>query len=136
MNDSISKSRALNLSPNIHAKKFSKQGVVNDCDCVTNIRFGIVRVGPKCAQERINFLNKEKMRPGHTRKTGGKNSERRLERSRLRGYMWSAENDSARVNAQRDYEVALSDEYKAQLSGIPHNKRKRVSGVTALRLAA
>lgn len=129
-----SKSRALNLVTRHHASKMVKGELQSDCDCEYHSRYGLIKVGPKCADSRIAFLQKEVMRPGHTHKTGGKNSERRLNRSRLRGYMWSAENDSARNAAERDYEDSLSPEYKAQREGHPYSYRKKASGESATKL--
>jgi hypothetical protein len=123
MNSPVSRTWALDNVTKVHA---------THCDCDISIRAGVIRVGEGCKSHRADFLSRHKVRPGH--KTGGKNSGRRLERSRARGYMWSAENESARISAANLYESLLSDEYKAQRSGIPHNHRKRASGVSAVPL--
>ena len=128
------KSHALNLVTRIHAQKMTKRGLESDCDCLLHVRFGILTVGPKCAEARISFLNKEKMRPGHTQKTGGAASRARLKRSQLRGAIWGAESDTARRTAESDYQDSLSEEYKAQLTGVPYNHRKKASGESAVKL--
>ena len=109
-----SKSRAYNLVVKIHNQRHTNKGLVTDCDCITDFRAGIVQIGPKCAQYRIEFLNREKRTPGHTRKTGGPNTKRRLERKFIRSKLAFPENDSTRRDWSEKYDALVSEEYQAQ----------------------
>ena len=108
------KSRALCLVTKIHAQKFTKRGMESDCDCNYHPIYGLLQVGPKCAQYRIDFLNKEKMRPGHTKKTGGQNGKRREERKYVRSKMAFPTNESERRDYQQKYDALVSEEYQKQ----------------------
>jgi hypothetical protein len=77
----------------VHAVKFVPAGkgkmvAVDDCDCVSvhqrGAYSGVVQVGQKCSSARQDFLRKNKMRVGHTHKTGGQNEKRRERRKFLR----------------------------------------------------
>lgn len=109
-----SKSRALNLVTKIHASRTIGSKVVSCCDCTYDFRAGLVQVGPKCSEYRISFLNKEKMRPGHTRKTGGVNGKRREERKYFRSKMAFPESDSTRKDYAEKYDALVSEEYQKQ----------------------
>lgn len=109
-----SKSRALNLVTKIHASRVVNGKLVSICDCISNFRVGLVQIGPRCAQYRIEFLNRDKMRPGHTHKTGGANGKRREERKYYRSKMAFPESDSTRNDYAQKYDALVSEEYQKQ----------------------
>lgn len=109
-----SKSRAYNLVVRVHATKRVGSAIESDCDCIMDIRDGIIQVGTKCAGARIEFLNREKRTPGHTRKTGGPNTKRREERKFVRSKLAFPANESERKEYSDKYRSLVSDEYVDQ----------------------
>lgn len=109
-----SKSRAYNLVVKVHATKRMGSNIESDCDCLMSLRDGILQIGPKCSSARIEFLNREKRTPGHTRKTGGPNTKYREERKYARSKMAFPANESERADYQRKYDALVSPEYQEQ----------------------